>query len=64
MLLQKRVVDNAKYIDLKGLRLFDDYTILGTFRFDKYGYANSDDAREIGAVVEDLTRLMQGHLEM
>ena len=54
MLLQKRVVDNAKYIDLKGLRLFDDYTILGTFRFDKYGYANSDDSREIGAVVEDL----------
>ena len=54
MLLQKRVVDNAKYIDLKGLRLFDDYTILGTFRFNELGFANSDDSREIGAVVEDL----------
>ena len=54
MLLQKRVVDSAQKIDLKGLRLFADYTILGTFRFNDLGYANSDDSREIGADVEDL----------
>jgi len=54
MLLQKEVVESAQKIDLRGLRLFADYTILGTFRFNELGFANSDDSRKIGAVVEDL----------